>query len=87
MWKSNKKDETYDVYLECALAVTGRLLTDDLAKPLRDSTEHGRTQGAMNKQRGSVILRKAIDKFITDAGQVCALCSVCAYVCHSYISS
>lgn len=66
MWKSNKKDECYDHYLETCQNVLKKILTEELAKPLRDNTEHGKTQGLGNKQKGANILKKGIDKFLID---------------------
>ena len=70
LWKSNRKDDCFDLYLDCCQSILPKLMTDELIKPLRDTTEHGRTQGALNKQRGAVILRKAVDKFLADTAQV-----------------
>jgi hypothetical protein len=69
LWKSNKKDDCFEVYLDSCLAVQSRLLTEELLKPLRDTMEHGKAQGALNKQRGAVVLRKALDKFLADTAQ------------------
>lgn len=70
LWKSNRKDDCYDVYLDSCADVVNKVLTEELAKPMRDSIEHGKTQGVQNKQRGAVVFRKALDKFLSDAGQV-----------------
>lgn len=77
LWKSNKKDDCYDVYLDSCVETCDRLITAELKKPLADSIEHGKNQGAQNKQRGSVVLRKALDKFLSDVVQV--NCYGCIY--------
>lgn len=46
-----------------------RLLSSDLKTPLSDSIIHGKSQGAQNKQRGAVVLRKALDRFLVDSQQ------------------
>eukprot|EP01037_Dinobryon_pediforme_P038234 gene38234-46127_t len=66
LWKSNRKDDCYDVYLDACNAAAQRVYTDDLAKPLRDCIEHGRAVGAMNKQKGAIFFRKGLDKFMAD---------------------
>lgn len=70
LWKSNKKDDCYDVYLDACVDALGRILTEELARPMRDSIEHGKGQGIQSKQRGAVVFRKALDKFLADSGQV-----------------
>jgi hypothetical protein len=67
LWKSNRKDDCYDVYLDACGFAAQRVYTEDLSKPLRDSIEHGKAVGAMNKQKGAIFFRKGLDKFIADA--------------------
>jgi chromosome segregation ATPase len=69
LWKSNLKDQCYDVYLESCLEIPQRIMTEDLSKPVRDAIESGKVLGASNKQRGAVTFRKALDKFLSDASQ------------------
>lgn len=70
LWKSNRKDDCYDVYLDCCLNGAQKVYSDELVRPLRDAVEHGKAVGAMNKQKGAIFFRKAIDRFMADAGQV-----------------
>ena len=67
LWKSNLKDQCYDVYLDACVEITQRIISEDLSKPVFDSIERGKSLGAQNRQRGAVPLRKALDKFIADA--------------------
>eukprot|EP00600_Ochromonadales_sp_CCMP1393_P009763 CAMPEP_0174963216 /NCGR_PEP_ID=MMETSP0004_2-20121128/5205_1 /TAXON_ID=420556 /ORGANISM="Ochromonas sp., Strain CCMP1393" /LENGTH=1919 /DNA_ID=CAMNT_0016211813 /DNA_START=58 /DNA_END=5817 /DNA_ORIENTATION=- len=67
LWKSNRKDDCYDLYLEVCHDCYGRLLTNDLRNPLSDAINNGKTLGLQNKQRGAVVLRKALDKLLADA--------------------
>jgi DNA repair exonuclease SbcCD ATPase subunit len=69
LWKSNRKDECYDVYLDVCIEATQRLYTEELVKPVRDAVENGKVLGAANKQRGAVVFRKALDKLLTDTAQ------------------
>jgi hypothetical protein len=69
LWKSNRKDECYDVYLDVCIEATQRLYTEELVKPVRDAIENGKVLGAANKQRGAVVFRKALDKLLTDTAQ------------------
>eukprot|EP01039_Chlorochromonas_danica_P003382 gene3382-3707_t len=69
LWKSNRKDECFDLYLEACVSSLEGLLSEDLVRPLRESVEHGKSQGLQNKQRGAVVLRKALDKVLVDLGQ------------------
>jgi hypothetical protein len=46
------------------------LLTNDLRNPLTDAINNGKTLGIQNKQRGAVVLRKAIDKLQSDLEKV-----------------
>ncbi len=66
LWKSNRKDECYDVYLDVCIEATQRLMTEQLVKPVRDAIENGKVLGAQNKQRGAVTFRKALDKLLND---------------------
>ena len=73
LWKSNRKDECYDLYLECCQDCFDRLLTPELRSPLSDAMSSGKVLGLQNKQRGAVVLRKAIDKLLSDTDKVTTL--------------
>jgi GTPase SAR1 family protein len=69
LWKYNQKDECYDVFLESCVEITQRVMSEGLSKPVRDAMESGKLTAAVNKQRGAVTFRKALDKFLSDAVQ------------------
>ena len=70
MWKSNRKDDCYDVYLDGCQDCYDRLLTAELRNPVSDAISSGKTLGIQNKQRGAVVLRKALDKLLGDIEKV-----------------
>eukprot|EP01037_Dinobryon_pediforme_P034611 gene34611-40602_t len=69
LWKSNRRDECYDLYLDTCEEANRNLHSLELRGPLSDSIANGQQQGAMNKQRGAVILRKALDKILVESQQ------------------
>ena len=56
------------MYLNCCTETAGHLKTDALKAPLYDSIEKAKAEGIQSK--GAVVLRKALDKFLTDANNV-----------------
>ena len=47
-----------------------KLLTSELKGPLGDAISSGKGLGIQNKQRGAVVLRKALDKLGNDLDKV-----------------
>ena len=70
MWKSNRKDECYDVYLEGCQDCFDRLLSNELRNPIQDAISSGKTLGLQNKQRSAVVLRKGLDNLLSDLEKV-----------------
>lgn len=66
MWKSNRKDECFDLYSDACQDCLDRLLSPDLRSPLADAIGNGKTLAVVNKQRGAVVVRKALDKLLSD---------------------
>lgn len=71
LWKINKKDDCYDVYLDSCVEISEQLITAALKYPLTDAIALAKSQSGESKHRGAVTLRKALDKFLADVAQVC----------------
>jgi len=69
LWKSNRRDECYDLYLDSCEDTYKNLHSNELRNPLADSITNGKNQGLTNKQRGAVVLRKALDKVLVESQQ------------------
>jgi hypothetical protein len=70
LWKNNRKDECYDLYVKTCEDALNKLRTPQMRNPLIETTTQGKQQGAVKKERGAVQLRKAIDRLIADLQQV-----------------
>jgi len=66
LWKSNRKDEVFDVYLDCCQDSFSKVLSSELRNILSDGLNNGRNLGIQNKQRGAVVLRKTMDKVLSE---------------------
>ena len=64
LWKAGKRNDCGDLYLEVTQHIIDSVFASDLKKPLEESK---READKADKSKAAVMLRKAMDKFITDA--------------------
>jgi len=74
LWKSNRKDEVFDVYLDCCQDSFSKVLSSELRNIFSDGLNNGRSLGIQNKQRGAVVLRKTMDKVLSELDKVRLWC-------------
>lgn len=79
LWKINRKEECYDLYLTTCENCAKKLIGSGLKQPLLDaaSSVKNQTTNASRKPIGATALRKALDKFLVD----CQLVSSSEYLC------
>ena len=67
LWKGNKRDDCFDLYLDTCEDTNKGVKSSDLKAALSASISSAKTHGLIDKQKGAVLLRKAMDKFLIDA--------------------
>ena len=69
--KNNRKDDCFDLLVRTCDDALVHLRTQGLRSLLIDGTQQGRAQsmGGQKKERGSVVLKKTLDRLVTDLQQ------------------
>lgn len=60
----------FDVYLDCCQDSFSKVLSSELRNIFSDGLNNGRNLGIQNKQRGAVVLRKTMDKVLSELDKV-----------------